>query len=67
MMIPKSIVVKYSGFDKRGLYYNHELNFPTERDVDLFILDIKTLMFGLQSYTKIINWVKKEETTNDCR
>lgn len=67
MMIPKSIVVKYSGFDKRGLYYNHELNFPTERDADLFILDIKTLMFGLQSYTKIINWVKKEETTNDYR
>ena len=67
MMIPKSIVVKYSGFDKRGLYYNHELNFLTERDADLFILDIKTLMFGLQSYTKIINWVKKEETTNDCR
>ena len=67
MMIPKSIVVKYSGFDKRGLYYNHELNFPTERDADLFILDIKTLMFGLQSYTKIINWVKKEETTNEQR
>ena len=65
MMIPKSIVVKYSGFDKRGLYYNHELNFPTERDADFFILDIKTLMFGLQSYTKIINWVKKEEMTNE--
>ena len=67
MMIPKNIIVKYSGVDKRGLYYNHELSFPAERDADLFILDIKTLMFGLQSYTKIINWVKKEEMTNDCR
>ena len=67
MMIPKSIIVKYSGHDKRGVYYSHELNFLTERDADIFILDIKMLMFGLQSYTKIINWVKKEETTNDYR
>lgn len=67
MMIPKNITVKYSGFDKRGLYYNHELNFPTERDADLFILDIKTLMFGVQSYTKIITGVKKEEMANDYR
>ena len=67
MMIPKSIIVKYSGVDKRGLYYNNALEFRTERDADLFILDMKKLMFGLQSYTKIINWVKKEETTNDCR
>lgn len=65
MMIPKNITVKYSGFDKRGLYYNHELNFPTERDADLFILDIKTLMFGLQSYTKIITWVKKKGTIDE--
>lgn len=65
MMIPKNIVVKYSGFDKRGLYYNHELNFPTERDADLFILDLKQLMFGVQSYTKIVTWVKKEWTTDD--
>ena len=67
MMIPKSIIVKYSGFDKSGLYYNHTLEFRTERDADLFILDMKKLMFGVQSYTKIITWVKKEETTNDCR
>lgn len=65
MMIPKSILVKYSGHDKRGVYYSHELNFPTERDADLFILDIKTLMFGLQSYTKIITWVKKEGTIDE--
>lgn len=65
MMIPKSIVVKYSGFDKRGLYYNHELNFPTERDADLFILDMKKLMFGVQSYTKIITWEKKAGTENE--
>lgn len=65
MMIPKNITVKYSGHDKRGVYYSHELNFPTERDADLFILDIKMLMFGLQSYTKIIIWVKKEEITNE--
>nr|DAL46046.1 MAG TPA_asm: Type IIB DNA topoisomerase [Caudoviricetes sp.] len=61
MMIPKKITVKYSGFDKRGLYYNHEIDFPTERDADLFILDIKMLMFGLQSYTKIITWEKRKE------
>jgi hypothetical protein len=60
-MIPKKITVKYSGFDKRGLYYNHEIDFPTERDADLFILDIKMLMFGLQSYTKIITWEKRKE------
>ena len=66
-MIPKSITVKYSGFDERGLYYSHELNFLTERDADLFILDIKMLMFGLQSYTKIITWVKKEGTSDDYR
>lgn len=65
MMIPKSILVKYSGHDKRGVYYSHELNFPTERDADLFILDMKTLMFGLQSYTKIITWVKKEGTIDE--
>lgn len=65
MMIPKSIIVKYSGHDKRGVYYSHELNFLTERDADLFILDIKMLMFGLQSYTKIINWVKKEGIANE--
>lgn len=27
MMIPKSIIVKYSGFDERGLYYNNTLEF----------------------------------------
>ena len=64
-MIPKSIIVKYSGHDKRGVYYSHELNFLTERDADIFILDIKMLMFGLQSYTKIITWGKKEEITNE--
>ena len=67
MMIPKSIIVKYSGFDERGLYYNNTLEFRTERDADLFILDIKMLMFGLQSYTKIITWEKKVGTENDCR
>lgn len=67
MMIPKSIIVKYSGFDKRGLYYNNTLKFRTERDADLFILDMKKLMFGLQAYTKIITWEKKVETENDCR
>lgn len=65
MMIPKSIIVKYSGFDKRGLYYSNTLEFCTERDADLFILDMKMLMFGLQSYTKIITWVKKEEIANE--
>ena len=65
MMIPKKITVQYSGHDKRGVYYSHELNFLTERDADLFILDIKMLMFGLQSYTKIITWVKKEEIANE--
>lgn len=65
MMIPKNIIVKYSGHDKRGAYYSHELNFLTERDADLFILDMKKLMFGLQSYTKIITWVKKEGTTDE--
>ena len=65
MMIPKSIIVKYSGFDKRGLYYNNTLEFHTERDADLFILDMKKLMFGLQSYTKINKWEKKEEITNE--
>lgn len=66
MMIPKSILVKYSGVDKRGLYYNNALEFRTERDADLFILDMKKLMFGLQSYTKIITWEKKVGTENDC-
>ena len=65
MMIPKSITVKYSGFDKNGLYYINVLNFCTERDADLFILDMKKLMFGVQSYTKIITWEKKEGTTNE--
>lgn len=67
MMIPKSIAVKYSGFDKNGLYYINVLEFRTERDADLFILDMKKLMFGVQSYTKIITWEKKEETVNDCK
>ena len=53
MMIPKSITVKYSGFDKSGLYYSNTLEFRTERDADLFILDMKKLMFGVQSYTKL--------------
>ena len=65
MMIPKSITVKYSGFDERGLYYCNVLDFRTERDADLFILDMKKLMFGVQSYTKIITWEKKEEITNE--
>lgn len=65
MMIPKSILVKYSGHDKRGLYYNNALEFRTERDADLFILDIKKLMFGVQSYTKIITWEKKVGTENE--
>lgn len=67
MMIPKSITVKYSGFDKNGLYYSNGLDFRTERDADLFILDMEKSMFGVQSYTKIITWVKKEETVNDCK
>ena len=65
MMIPKSITVKYSGFDKSGLYYSNVLDFHTERDADLFILDMKKLMFGVQSYTKIITWGKKEKTENE--
>lgn len=65
MMIPKSILVKYSGVDKRGLYYSNTLEFHTERDADLFILDMKKLMFGLQSYTKIITWEKKVGTENE--
>ena len=65
MMIPKSIMVKYSGFDKNGLYYSNVLEFRTERDADLFILDMKKLMFGVQSYTKIITWEKKEEIKNE--
>lgn len=65
MMIPKSILVKYSGVDKRGLYYNNVLEFRTERDADLFILDMKKLMFGVQSYTKIITWEKKVGTENE--
>lgn len=65
MMIPKSILVKYSGVDKRGLYYNNVLEFRTERDADLFILDMKKLMFGVQSYTKIITWEKKIRTENE--
>lgn len=65
MMIPKSILVKYSGVDKRGLYYNNALEFRTERDADLFILDMKKLMFGVQSYTKIIIWEKKVGTENE--
>lgn len=64
-MIPKNIIVKYSGFDKNGLYYSNVLEFRTERDADLFILDMKKLMFGVQSYTKIITWEKKEETKNE--
>jgi len=67
MMIPKSILVKYSGVDKRGLYYNNALEFRTERDADLFILDMKKLMFGVQSYTKIITWEKKVGTENERR
>ena len=67
MMIPKRITVKYSGFDKSGLYYSNVLDFCTERDADLFILDMKKLMFGVQSYTKVITWEKKEGTTNDCK
>lgn len=66
-MIPKSIIVKYSGFDKSGLYYSNVLEFHTERDADFFILDMKKLMFGVQSYTKIITWVKKEGTTDDYK
>ena len=65
MMIPKSITVKYSGVDKRGLYYNNALEFRTERDADLFILDMEKLMFGVQSYTKIITWEKKVGTENE--
>lgn len=65
MMIPKSILVKYSGVDKGGLYYNNALEFRTERDADLFILDMKKLMFGVQSYTKIITWEKKVGTENE--
>ena len=65
MMIPKSILVKYSGVDKRGLYYNNVLEFRTERDADLFILDMKKLMFGVQSYTKIITWEKKVGIENE--
>lgn len=65
MMIPKSILVKYSGVDKRGLYYNNALEFRTERDADLFILGMKKLMFGVQSYTKIITWEKKVGTENE--
>ena len=42
-MVPKNIIVKYSGFDKRGLYYSNTLEFRTERDADLFILDMKKL------------------------
>lgn len=64
-MIPKSIIVKYSGYDESGLYYSNTLEFHTERDADLFILDMKKLMFGVQSYTKIITWVKKEKTGNE--
>lgn len=67
MMIPKRITVKYSGFDKNGLYYCNVLDFRTERDADLFILDMKKLMFGVQSYTKIITWEKKEGTSDDCK
>ena len=67
MMIPKSITVKYSGFDKSGLHYSNVLDFRTERDADLFILDMKKLMFGVQSYTKIITWVKKEGTSDDYK
>ena len=59
MMIPKNIIVKYSGFDERGLYYNNTLEFRTERDADLFILDMKKLMFGVQS------WEKKVGTENE--
>ena len=65
MMIPKSIAVKYSGFDKSGLYYSNVLDFRTERDADLFILDMKKLMFGVQSYTKTITWEKKVRTENE--
>lgn len=67
MMIPKSIAVKYSGFDKSGLYYVNVLEFRTERDADLFILDMKKLMFGVQSYTKVITWEKKEGTSDDYK
>lgn len=64
-MIPKNIIVRYSGFDERGLYYRNTLEFRTERDADLFILDMEKLMFGVQSYTKIITWKKKEKTGNE--
>lgn len=56
MMIPKKITVKYSGHDEKGLYYSNELDFHTERDADAFILDMKRLMFGVKTYTKIITW-----------
>ena len=67
MMIPKSITIKYSGFDKSGLYYSNVLDFRTERDADLFILDMKKLMVRVQSYTKIINKIKKEGTSDDYK
>ena len=56
MMIPKKITVKYSGYDEKKVYYNNELDFRTERDADSFILDMKRLMFGVKTYTKIITW-----------
>ena len=65
MKITKGIVVKYSDKNKNGLYYSNVLEFRTERDADLFILDMEKLMFGVQSYTKIITWVKKEGTSDD--
>ena len=65
MMIPKSITVKYSGFDKNGLYYINVLDFRTERDADHLIQDMKKLMFGVKKKKKIITWVKKEETANE--
>ena len=67
MLIPNSITVKPSGFDTSRSYYRPMLDFRTERDADLFILDMKKLMFGVQSYTKIITWVKKEGTSDDYK
>ncbi len=61
------IVVYYGGINYQNEPYFEELIFDTDEEADRFILDIKTLMFGVQSYTKIITWVKKEEMANDCR
>lgn len=60
MMIPKKITVKYSGYDESGLHYSNELDFHTEHDADTFILDMKKLMFGIKTYTKIIIWEERK-------